>query len=172
MLIIDGNTTTGNPRFWRAGNTGAGITTLTIGTTYRFSYWIKSVSSLVTGPSSQADIGVQIAGVTPTLVSGSTLAPLPSSGWRHVVYSFIATATTATIELWNNNTSASGNEVVALGGDRDWGWGHLRNFNFFIENCTDEAVPESVRNHFIGLARFFRAFFYFEKVLKVESFNV
>ena len=60
MLIIDGNTTTGNPRFWRAGNTGAGITTLTIGTTYRFSYWIKSVSSLVTGPTSQADIGVQI----------------------------------------------------------------------------------------------------------------
>lgn len=60
--------------------------------------------------------------------------------------------------------SASGNDVVALGGDRHWGWGHLRNFNFFIENCTDEGVPEIVRNHYIGLARFFRAFFYFEKV--------
>jgi len=63
-----------------------------------------------------------------------------------------------------DDTSASGNEVVALGGDRDWGWGHLRNFNFFIDNCIDEAVPEEVRNHYIGLARFFRAFFYFEKV--------
>ena len=41
MLIIDGNTTAGNPRFWKAGNTGAGITTLIIGTTYRFSYWIN-----------------------------------------------------------------------------------------------------------------------------------
>ena len=112
MLIIDGNTTTGNPRFWRAGNTGAGITTLTIGTTYRFSYWIKSVSSLVTGPTSQADIGVQITGGTATLVSGSTLAPLPALGWRHVVYSFTATATTATIELWNNNISASGNDFA------------------------------------------------------------
>lgn len=60
--------------------------------------------------------------------------------------------------------SASGNDIVALGADRDWGWGHLRNFNFFIENCTDENIPESVRNHYIGLARFFRAFFYFEKV--------
>lgn len=60
--------------------------------------------------------------------------------------------------------SASGNDVVALGSDRNWGWGHLRNFNFFIENCTDENIPEDVKNHYIGLARFFRAFFYFEKV--------
>lgn len=64
----------------------------------------------------------------------------------------------------DDDGSASGNDIVALGGDRDWGWTHLRNFNFFIENCTDEKVPESVRNHYIGLARFFRAFFYFEKV--------
>jgi len=63
-----------------------------------------------------------------------------------------------------DDTSASGNEVVALGGDRDWGWDHLRNFNFFIDNCTDERIPESVRNNYIGLARFFRAYFYFEKV--------
>ncbi len=60
--------------------------------------------------------------------------------------------------------NASGWEVVALGADYNWGWGNLRNFNFFIDNCTDPKVPESVRNHYIGLARFFRAFFYFEKV--------
>lgn len=64
----------------------------------------------------------------------------------------------------DDDGSASGNDIVALGGDRDWGWGHLRNFNFFIENCTDENVSEDVRNHYIGVARFFRAFFYFEKV--------
>jgi hypothetical protein len=64
----------------------------------------------------------------------------------------------------DDDGSASGNDIVALGGDRDWGWTHLRNFNFFIENCTDEAIPLDVRNHYIGLARFFRAFFYFEKV--------
>ncbi|SHI53718.1 Starch-binding associating with outer membrane [Tangfeifania diversioriginum] len=65
----------------------------------------------------------------------------------------------------DDDDSASGNEVVALGGDREWGWGHLRNFNFFIENCTtNENVSEEVRNHYVGLARFFRAFFYFEKV--------
>lgn len=64
----------------------------------------------------------------------------------------------------SDNTSASGWDVVALGGDVNWGWGHLRNFNYFIDNCTDPNVPASVRNHYIGLARFFRAFFYFEKV--------
>jgi len=64
----------------------------------------------------------------------------------------------------SDDASASGNDIVALGGDRDWGWDHLRNFNYFIENCTNEKIPESVRNNYIGLARFFRAFFYFEKV--------
>jgi hypothetical protein len=64
----------------------------------------------------------------------------------------------------DDDGSASGNDIVALGGDRDWGWTHLRNFNFFIENCTNENIPEDVRNNYIGLARFFRAFFYFEKV--------
>ena len=45
-----------------------------------------------------------------------------------------------------------------------WSWSDLRNINFFIENCTDETIAPEVREHYIGLARFFRAFFYFEKV--------
>jgi hypothetical protein len=45
-----------------------------------------------------------------------------------------------------------------------WSWSDLRNINYFIENCTDENVDESVRNNYIGLARFFRAYFYYEKV--------
>src|SRR6218665_1163379 len=109
MLIIDGNTNATNPRFWRAGNTGGGITTLTIGTTYRFSYWIKSISNL----GSPADVAIQITGGTaPTLLVGSTVAPAPSQSWRQVVYSFVATATTAQIELWNTNTSAVGNDFA------------------------------------------------------------
>ncbi len=47
-----------------------------------------------------------------------------------------------------------------------WSWSDLRNVNYFIENCTDENIDESVRNHYIGLARFFRAYFYYEKVRK------
>lgn len=43
-----------------------------------------------------------------------------------------------------------------------WSWSTLRNINYFIENCTDETVAAPVRNNYIGIARFFRAYFYFE----------
>lgn len=45
-------------------------------------------------------------------------------------------------------------------------WDELRNLNYFIENCVSDQVDESVRNNYIGLARFFRAYFYYEKVLR------
>ncbi len=63
-----------------------------------------------------------------------------------------------------DNTSASAYNLVALGPEWNWGWGALKNLNYFIANCNDTRVPQDVRNHYIGLARFFRAFFYFEKV--------
>src|ERR1700742_2629558 len=30
-----------------------------------------------------------------------------------------------------------------------WGWAALRNINYFIENCTDTDVPESIRRNYI-----------------------
>lgn len=47
-----------------------------------------------------------------------------------------------------------------------WDWSGLRNLNYFIQNCTNPAVPEEIRNNYIGLARFFRAYFYFEKLVR------
>ena len=47
-----------------------------------------------------------------------------------------------------------------------WSWSNLRNINYFIENCTNEAIDESVRNNYIGLARFFRAYFYYNMVVR------
>lgn len=43
-----------------------------------------------------------------------------------------------------------------------WNWEDLRNINYFIENAERSTVGNKA--HFIGLARFFRALFYFEKV--------
>lgn len=40
-----------------------------------------------------------------------------------------------------------------------WSWSNLRNINYFIENCENSMVPE--KENFLGLARFFRAYFYF-----------
>lgn len=54
-----------------------------------------------------------------------------------------------------------GRSVPGSGGG--WTWTALRDFNTLIEmssNCKDE----NVRNEYIGVARFFRAWFYFEKV--------
>jgi hypothetical protein len=45
-----------------------------------------------------------------------------------------------------------------------WDWEQLRNINYFLANNNDPAVPQGVRDHYNGLARFFRAWFYFDKV--------
>jgi len=45
-----------------------------------------------------------------------------------------------------------------------WTWTDLRNLNYFITNNVDPKVPADVRNNYTGLAKFFRAYFYFEKV--------
>jgi len=55
-----------------------------------------------------------------------------------------------------------GNRQIPVSGG-GWSWGALRNVNTMLEylpNCTDE----SVRAKYEGFARFFRAYFYFEKV--------
>ncbi len=64
----------------------------------------------------------------------------------------------------NDNTSASAYSLVALGSDWNWGWGSLRNLNYFIENNVDQSIPLETRQHYTGLAKFFRAWFYFEKI--------
>ena len=48
--------------------------------------------------------------------------------------------------------------------EASWSWTNLRNINYFLENFNNEEIPQEVRNHYEGVARFFRAYFYFEKV--------
>lgn len=43
-------------------------------------------------------------------------------------------------------------------------WSALRNINYFLINNVRPQVPEDKRRHFNGLARFFRAWFYFDKL--------
>lgn len=53
--------------------------------------------------------------------------------------------------------------VPASGGG--WNWTNLRSINFFLANshqCTDQAV----RERYDGIARFWRAYFYFEKLVR------
>ncbi|TZF86251.1 RagB/SusD family nutrient uptake outer membrane protein (plasmid) [Pedobacter sp. BS3] len=44
-----------------------------------------------------------------------------------------------------------------------WTWGYLRDINYFLANY--EKVPdEAAKRHYGGVARFFRAYFYFDKL--------
>ncbi len=45
-----------------------------------------------------------------------------------------------------------------------WSWSNLRNVNYFIVNCNNPAISQTVRENYIGIARFFRAYFYSEMV--------
>ena len=61
----------------------------------------------------------------------------------------------------------SARTVPASGGG--WSFTDLRNYNTLIEysvNCKDEAV----RTQYVALARFFRAYYYFEKVKRFGDY--
>jgi hypothetical protein len=49
-----------------------------------------------------------------------------------------------------------------------WSWGWLRTINYFLTHAPQQAkkagVREDVIQNYVGIARFFRAWFYFEKV--------
>ena len=45
-----------------------------------------------------------------------------------------------------------------------WSWTALRNINYFIVNCENSSLDKSVIENYLGIGRFFRAYFYFDKV--------
>jgi len=49
-----------------------------------------------------------------------------------------------------------------------WTWGALRNINYFLENYNKAPISQQKKNNYAGIARFFRAWFYFEMV---KDFN-
>ncbi len=46
-----------------------------------------------------------------------------------------------------------------------WSWGNIRNVNFMLARVDNVEGDETERNHYIGLARMFRAKLYYDKVL-------
>lgn len=60
------------------------------------------------------------------------------------------------------NTAISGQRTVpATGGG--WSWSALRRINYLLQN-SHQTTNEEVRNRYDALAKFFRAYFYFEKL--------
>ncbi len=124
MLVYNG-ATVANKFIWTTSSTGGAIGGFTVGSTYTFSYWIKSVSPDVTDSATRANIAVFFNAGSASNFNPATLnsvAPLPSEGWKQVQYSFTANSPTQLIRLWNLNTSALGNDFalddfsITLGG--------------------------------------------------------
>ena len=46
-----------------------------------------------------------------------------------------------------------------------WDWSGIRNVNYFIQHNTNTSLTDAVRNNYTGIARFFRAYLYFDKLL-------
>lgn len=62
--------------------------------------------------------------------------------------------------------TTSPNSSTITGG---WNWGGLRTINFFLENFGKAQIPQEALDHFEGLARFFRARFYVDKVKRYSD---
>lgn len=74
-------------------------------------------------------------------------------------------ATTGAFEIKSMMTGTPNSQNITGG----WSWGRLRNINYFLQNYTKATVPEQVKNHYAGLARYYRAEFYMEKVKRFSD---
>lgn len=74
-------------------------------------------------------------------------------------------ATTAAIEVKNIMTGTPSSQNITGG----WGWGRLRTINYFLENYGRANVSAEVKNHYAGLARYYRAIFYHDKVKRFSD---
>jgi len=57
---------------------------------------------------------------------------------------------------------ATGSSSEGIGAG--WNWSFLRQVNYFLENYQKADAPVAVKNHYAGVAKFFRAWFYFNMV--------
>lgn len=74
-------------------------------------------------------------------------------------------ATTGAVEVKNVMIGSPSAENITSG----WNWNRLRSINFFLENYAKADIEETAKNHFEGLAKFYRAEFYFSKVKRYSD---
>lgn len=96
------------------------------------------------------------------------------SGLKMYTYSMYGALPSGDWPTWGNSSS---NYMNAYQGRREflmseynadmqgqWSWGTLRNINYFLDNNKSEAIDQKTRDNYNGIARFWRAHFYFQKV--------
>jgi starch-binding outer membrane protein, SusD/RagB family len=74
-------------------------------------------------------------------------------------------ATTANVEVKNVMAGSANSQNITSG----WDWGRLRDVNYFLENYGKAKVSADIKNHYAGLARYYRALFYMDKVKRFSD---
>lgn len=120
MMIVDGTNNGGNtdPTFWRINNNGE-ICGLTVGETYTFSYYVKSIYRNDIAGATSADIGIKWNNVQGQSalgiiipISGNMLVLPPVADWQQVTYQFVPTNACVRIEMFDRNSNQAGNDFA------------------------------------------------------------
>jgi hypothetical protein len=74
-------------------------------------------------------------------------------------------ATTGAVEVKNVMLGNANAQNLESG----WDWSRLRNINYFLDNYNKAEVTATVKNHYAGLARYYRAMFYLDKVKRFSD---
>lgn len=104
---------------------------------------------------SEEDLELYINGLLTMSGSGSYQADQSSDNM----------ATTGAIEIKNMLTSTPSSQTLTGG----WNWASLRNINYFLDNYQKANASEEAIAHFVGLARYYRAVFYFGMVKRYSD---
>lgn len=74
-------------------------------------------------------------------------------------------ATTGAIEVKSIMTGNPSSQNITSG----WDWTRLRNINYFLDNYSEAAVTQDVKDHYAGIARYYRALFYFSMIKRYSD---
>ncbi|GGM94897.1 hypothetical protein GCM10010967_30330 [Dyadobacter beijingensis] len=74
-------------------------------------------------------------------------------------------ATTGAVEMKVVMTASPSSKTITGG----WEWGRLRNINYFLDNYNKANATADVKAHYAGIARYYRAQFYLEKVARFSD---
>lgn len=93
------------------------------------------------------------------------LLTLPGTGNFLADQSSDNMATTGSIEIKNIMTGSPSSQTITSG----WSWTRLRNINYFLDNYNNADVDQEVKDHYSGLARYYRAMFYMGMVKRYND---
>lgn len=74
--------------------------------------------------------------------------------------------TSGAVEIKNIMQSSNPSSSTITSG---WSWGRLRDINLFLANVDKAQVAPDIKAHYTGIARFFRARFYMDKVKRYSD---